>query len=161
MEFRGYLVIAALCAVLFLGRKDALRDGGGNATARPVAWSWACLIVAAFFFLELLSKVDDPFYRRHPENFYVLWAFIAGSFLCALFMRFSHVTLAGGMLIEHLPPFWHREIRLSELAEVDDAGPAFVFRALDKRKVGLPKAYAGANGLVDGIRRARPDLFRS
>lgn len=160
MEIRGYLLIAAVLASLFLVRKDELKDSFGNMTAKPIAWSWVCLVVAAFFFVEFIFKIEDPFYRRHPENFFAMWSFIFLAVLGFFFMRFSHVTFERGKLIEHSPLFWHTEIRSADLLEAEDAGHIFVFRSLDKRRIGLPKMYSGVNGVISEIRRVRPDLFK-
>src|SRR5687768_3930062 len=78
--------------------------------SEAASFSWVCLATAIFFFVEFLLKLDDPFYRRHPENFFVLWSFIGFGVLSFVWMRFAHVTVSRGMVIELTPPFWRKEI---------------------------------------------------
>jgi len=158
-EIRGYIWIAAVLGIIWFVRGKHLRDDDGKPTAKPLSIAWVCLATAMFFFVEFLLKLDDPFYRRHPENYYVLWFFIGFGVLSFTWMRFVHITVSRGVVIELMPPFYRKEIPISELREVDDQGGAFVLRS-DRRKISLMKAYIGAAGVVDELRRLRPDLFK-
>ena len=159
VEIRGCLLLAAVFGILWFVRGDHLRDDEGKPTAKPLSMSWVCLAVAMFFFVEFLLKLDEPFYRRHPENYYVLLFFIGLGVLAFIWMRFAHVTVSRGMVIELAPPFWRKEIPIAELREVDDQGGAFVLRS-DRRKISLMKMYVGAAGVVDEVKRLRPDLIK-
>lgn len=160
MTVYGYLLVATLIGIPWFVRSDRLRDGEGNPTAKPVAWSWVCLVVAAFFFVEFLSKLGDPFHQRNPENYYVMWAFSGFGLLAFFAMRRAHVTIVRAKVVEHMPPFRRREIPLAEIREIRDDGFSLLLRSRDKRRIGLPKAYSGAKGIVEALRASRPDLFK-
>jgi hypothetical protein len=159
VEMRGYVWVAAVLGILWFMRGEHLRDDEGQPTAKPLSISWVCLTTSMFFFVELLLKLDDPFYRRHPESFYVLGFFIGFGVLSFVWMRFAHVTVSRGVVIERIPPFWRKEIPISELREVDTQGGAFVLRS-DRRKISVMKGFMGAAGIVGEVKRLRPDLFK-
>ena len=157
-EIRGYIWIAAVLAIMWFVRGKDLRDDEGMPTAKPLSFAWVCLATSLFFLVEFLFKLDDPFHRRHPENYYVLWFFMGFGALVFIWMRFVHITVSRGVVIEQMPPFFRKEIPISALREVDDQGAAFVLRS-DRGKISLMKAFIGAAGVVDEVKRLRPDLF--
>lgn len=112
-----------------------------------------CLAIGIMFSMEAVKHRDDQFYLRHPEDFYVLFCFIAFSVLATAGMFRARITLLHDRIVDHSPPFWHKELPLRSLVAIDSDSKVTVLRFGDRRKISIPHMYEGSAGLIAEIRK--------
>jgi len=143
---------------MHFGRRKAEQDASGNPEVRPLGPCLSCVVAAAFLAWECWSKMDDPFYKRYPENLYVLAALAVLSLGAAIGLHFTRVTLAAGRVIEHMPLLWHKELAVSDLQSIDNEGHVTFLRFSGDRKIGLVHMFSGVPGLLEALRKVSPRL---
>jgi len=112
-----------------------------------------CLIVGIMFSIEAIKRRHDQLYLKHPENFYVLFGFIAFAALSAVGMYRARITLLHDRIIDHSPPFFHKEVPLKTITAIDGDSKVTVLRFSDRNKISIPHMYEGARGLIAEIRK--------
>jgi hypothetical protein len=160
METLHTIALGLIIAIVLFVRSDELHNADGNAMAKPLSWSWVCIVVAVFFFIDFLDTLDDPFYQKHPENYYVTWVFIVLGLLASIFMRRIHVTVAGGAVISHFP-FWTEIVPIAEIDAIEKDDGSLLLRSQGRVKISVPSVYSGAKGVENALRTSRPDLFKA
>ena len=158
MRPAAIVIFAAIFAAFYFGRRETEQDAHGNPVVRPFGATIACLICAVFFVWETWNKIDDPFYRRNPENLYILGSFIAFSLGTSIGLHFTYVTLRSGKVVEHIPLLWHKEISVSEVRSIENEGQVTMLRFAGGQKIGLVHIFSGVPGFTRMLRRAAPHL---
>lgn len=119
--------LIGLLAAMFYGRRKKEIDSNGNPCMCFFGPRYGMPLIAIFFFVEGLRKLDDPFYLKYPENLFVIFGFSLFAALASIWFVPYKISLKNGVIKRTAPLINPLSFNVTDIKEIKDKNNNLVF----------------------------------